>query len=109
MHSLNTSIVVYDTRWAWESEILPVATSESQYFDTIFRRGFIGLIFVFAILFRLIYLSFYLMRFDQKFYDIYIAFYIGFIGAGVTFIFLPLIEGIVISLSASAIVIILVY
>ena len=55
-------------------------TSESQYFDTLFRRGIIGLIFIFVILFRAIYLSFYLMRFDKKLYDIYIVFFIGFIG-----------------------------
>ena len=32
------------------------------------------------------------MRIDQKFYDIYRAFFIGFIGVGFTCLFLPLLR-----------------
>ena len=92
VHSLNKFFIVYDTSWVLGSEIYPVLTSESQYFDAIFRRGFIGLIFVFALLFRVIYLSFYLMRFDKKLYDIYVVFFTGFIGAGFAFVMLPLLR-----------------
>ena len=99
MHSLNESIVLFTDAGTGTLSgpykgpiIFPIMTSESQYFDTLFRRGFIGLIFTFAILFRVIYLSFYLMRFDKKFYDIYIVFYIGFIGAGFAFVMLPLLR-----------------
>tara|TARA_B110000008_G_scaffold279349_1_gene326103 strand:- start:1950 stop:2531 length:582 start_codon:yes stop_codon:yes gene_type:complete len=90
VHSIKESFTIYDKSWG--TRVYPVMTSESQYFDTFFRRGLVGLIFLIILLSRLVYLSFYLIKFDYRLNHLYRTFFIGFFGVGVTFIFLPLLR-----------------
>ena len=69
-----------------------VLSAESQYFDTLFRQGLIGISFIFLMLFRLIYLLFKLIKIDIKFSNIYKGLLIGFIGVCVALIFLPMLR-----------------
>jgi O-antigen ligase len=90
VHSLGETYVEVDRIRGYA--IFPVDTPESQYFDTLFRSGLIGVIFIFLILFRIIYISFKLLMHDSKFSYIYKPIIIGFTGVAVTFIFLPLLR-----------------
>ena len=89
VHSLNESYLMDDTTGRQYAFFREIKTAESQFFDTLFRRGFIGLIFFFTILFRLVYLANYLRHFDQKFKDLYLAVYIWLIGVSFTLFYLP--------------------
>jgi hypothetical protein len=90
VHSLDATYLNFNKNWGYA--FFPVDTPESQYFDTLFRRGLVGVICLFIILFRIIYISFKLLIIDSKFSYIYKALIIGFIGVAVTFIFLPLLR-----------------
>ena len=90
VHSLGETYVEVDRIRGYA--IFPVDTPESQYFDTLFRSGLIGVIFIFLILFRIIYISFKLLMHDSKFSYIYKPIIIGFTCVAVTFIFLPLLR-----------------
>ena len=89
VHTLNETFILHDPRGVQDPIIWEVQTAESQYFDTLFRRGLIGLIFLLTILFRFCYLANYLIRFDQKFKDIYLSFYIWLFGLGFSLFLLP--------------------
>jgi len=90
VHSLGESYIGYNRTTGYA--VNPIQTAESQYFDTLFRRGLIGITFLFIILFRVIYLSFRLIKIDSEFAYIYKSFFIGFLGVALTFIFLPLLR-----------------
>jgi hypothetical protein len=90
VHSLGATYLEVNKTFGYS--LFPVDTPESQYFDTLFRRGLVGLICLFFILFRIISISFKLVIIDSKFSYIYKALIIGFIGVAVTFIFLPLLR-----------------
>ena len=90
VHSLNESILIYDPRWDYAFSNYKIMTSESQYFDTLFRRGFIGLVFLAIILSRVVWLSRWLMKWDKQFYSLYASFYYGFFASVVTCFFLPI-------------------
>ena len=92
VHSLNFSFLVFDDSWSDGQMFQGVFSSESQYFDTLFRRGIIGIIFLFTIIFRVLFLSNYLRNFDKKNKDLYLVFLIGFIGLSFAFIFLPILR-----------------
>jgi hypothetical protein len=90
VHSLGATYLEFNQNWGYA--VFPVDTPESQYFDTLFRRGFVGIICLFFILFRIIYISIKLLIIDSKFSYIYKALIIGFIGVAITFIFLPMLR-----------------
>ena len=92
VHSLKDSFLLNDDRGLYYATFWDVNTSESQFFDTLFRRGLIGLVFLYTIYFRFFYLLRYLISFDKKFKDFYLAFYVWFFGFFVTLIFLPVLR-----------------
>ena len=92
VHALNFSFITSDPSYKTAYLRVYLLNSESQYFDTLFRRGFIGLIFLFTIIYRILYLSKYLSKFDKNYKDLYLMFYFGFIGTSFAFIFLPLLR-----------------
>ena len=92
VHALNFSYLTSDPSYKSGDIRISVLNSESQYFDTLFRRGFIGIIFLFTIIYRILYLSKYLIKFDKNYKDLYLTFYFGFIGTSFAFIFLPLLR-----------------
>jgi hypothetical protein len=92
VHTLNESILIVDPRWYYPFEKYYIMNSESQFFDTLFRRGFIGLVFLAMILSRVVFLSRYLMKWDKKFYSLYTSFYYGFLATVVTSLFLPILR-----------------
>ena len=70
--------------------VWPLNNAESQIFDTLFRRGIIGIIFLFTIVFRFAYLANYLRKYDNKIKDIALVFLIWIIGYSFVIFFLPL-------------------
>ena len=89
VHTLNESFLMHDATGRQFSKFVEIKTAESQFFDTLFRRGLVGLIFLFIIIFRFIHLANYLRHFDQKFKDLYLAVYIWLIGLSFTLLYLP--------------------
>ena len=92
VHSLEESFLLNDDRGLYYATFWDVKTAESQFFDTLHRRGLIGLVFLYTIYFRFLYLLRYLLSFDKKFKDFYLAFYVWFFGFFVTLIFLPVLR-----------------
>jgi hypothetical protein len=90
VHSLGATYVEVDRIRGYA--IFPVDTPESQYFDTLFRSGLVGVVFILFVLYRIVYISFKLLTADSKFSYIYKPIIIGFIGVAITFIFLPLLR-----------------
>jgi len=96
VHALNESFLMHYlidaanfTKNGYYPYIWEVETSESQLFDTLFRRGLIGVFFLFTIFIRFMYLTNQLMRIDKKFKDIYLGLNIYIISISVALIILP--------------------
>jgi len=96
VHSLNESFLMHYlidadnfSKKGYYPYMWEIETSESQLFDTLFRRGLIGIIFLFTIFIRFIYLTNQLMRIDKKFKDIYLALNIYLISISVVLVILP--------------------
>jgi hypothetical protein len=89
VHSLNETFLVKDDTERYFPVIWTLNNAESQFFDTFFRRGFVGIIFLFTLVFRFIYIANYLRKYDQKNKDIALVFFIWLIGLTFLIIFLP--------------------
>lgn len=89
VHTLNESISMFNITGMQFISNMEIETAESQLFDTLFRRGLVGLIFLVTIFVRFIYLANYLRHFDPKFKDIYLALFIWLYGLSFTLLVLP--------------------